>query len=163
STIFKGYIRFISANLFGIGFLSMFISGGLTGLFLGKSVLGVQTHDTCFIVAHFHLVVGVSLFFGTLFGLYLSYAKMSGRFMNDTLGQMHFWGTIIAAYMVFWPMHYLGMFGVPRRYYSFDTFEAFKDFDGLNEFITIGAIIGFLVQFLFIVNFFYSMWKGRRV
>lgn len=163
STIFKGNIRFNSANLFAIGFVSMFISGGLTGLFMGNSVLDIQIHDTYFIVAHFHLVMGVAAIFGMLAGVYHWYPKMFGRFMNETLGQMHFWGTIISAYMVFWPMHYLGMFGVPRRYYSFDTFDAFKDFDGLNAFITIGAIIGFLVQFLFIVNFFYSIWKGRRV
>ena len=163
STIFKGNIRFNSANLFAIGFVSMFISGGLTGLFMGNSVLDIQIHDTYFIVAHFHLVMGVAAIFGMLSGIYHWYPKMFGRFMNETLGQMHFWGTIISAYMVFWPMHYLGMFGVPRRYYSFDTFDAFKDFDGLNAFITVGAIIGFLVQFLFIVNFFYSMWRGRKV
>lgn len=163
STIFRGNIRLNSANLFSIGFVSMFISGGLTGLFMGNSVLDIQIHDTYFIVAHFHLVMGVAAIFGMLSGIYHWYPKMFGRFMNETLGQMHFWGTIIAAYMVFWPMHYLGMFGVPRRYYSFDTFEAFKDFDGINAFITVGAIIGFLVQFLFIVNFFYSIWRGRRM
>src|SRR5690606_32776726 len=132
STIFRGNIRFNSANLYAIGFVSMFISGGLTGLFMGNSVLDIQIHDTYFIVAHFHLVMGVAAIFGMLSGIYHWYPKMFGRFMNETLGQMHFWGTIISAYMVFWPMHYLGMFGVPRRYYSFDTFEAFKDFDGLN-------------------------------
>lgn len=163
STIFKGNIRFNSASLFAIGFVSMFISGGLTGLFMGNSVLDIQIHDTYFIVAHFHLVMGVAAIFGMLAGIYHWYPKMFARHMNETLGQIHFWGTIIAAYSVFWPMHYLGMFGVPRRYYSFDTFDAFKDFGGINEFITIFAIIGFLLQFLFIVNFFYSMWHGRKM
>lgn len=163
STIFRGNIRFNSASLFAIGFVSMFISGGLTGLFMGNAVLDIQIHDTYFIVAHFHLVMGVAAIFGMLAGVYHWYPKFYARHMNETLGQIHFWGTIIAAYMVFWPMHYLGMFGVPRRYYSFDAFDSFKDFTGINKFITIGAIIGFLVQFLFIVNFFYSIWRGRKM
>jgi len=163
STIFRGNIRFNSASLFAIGFVSMFISGGLTGLFMGNAVLDIQIHDTYFIVAHFHLVMGVAAIFGMLAGVYHWYPKFYARHMNETLGQIHFWGTIISAYMVFWPMHYLGMFGVPRRYYSFDAFDSFKDFTGINKFITIGAIIGFLVQFLFIVNFFYSIWRGRKM
>lgn len=163
STIFRGNIRFNSASLFAIGFVSMFISGGLTGLFMGNAVLDIQIHDTYFIVAHFHLVMGVAAIFGMLSGVYHWYPKFYARHMNETLGQIHFWGTIISAYMVFWPMHYLGMFGVPRRYYSFDAFDSFKDFTGINKFITIGAIIGFLVQFLFVVNFFYSIWRGRKM
>lgn len=163
STIFRGNIRFNSASLFALGFVSMFISGGLTGLFMGNAVLDIQIHDTYFIVAHFHLVMGVAAIFGMLAGVYHWFPKMYGRHMNETLGQIHFWGTMISAYMVFWPMHYLGMFGVPRRYYSFDAFDSFKDFTGINKFITIGAILGFLLQFLFIVNFFYSIWRGRRM
>jgi|SRR5690625_119633 len=163
STIFRGNIRFNSASLFALGFVSMFISGGLTGLFMGNAVLDIQIHDTYFIVAHFHLVMGVAAIFGMLAGVYHWFPKLYGRHMNETLGQIHFWGTMISAYMVFWPMHYLGMFGVPRRYYSFDAFDSFKDFTGINKFITIGAIIGFLLQFLFIVNFFYSIWRGRRM
>ena len=163
STIFKGNIRFNSASLFAIGFVSMFISGGLTGIFMGNSVLDIQIHDTYFIIAHFHLVMGVAAIFGMMGGVYHWFPKMYGRHMNDTLGQVHFWLTMISAYMVFWPMHYLGMFGVPRRYYNFDAFDSFRDFGGINKFITIGAIIGFLAQFLFITNFFYSIWKGRKM
>jgi cytochrome c oxidase subunit 1 len=88
---------------------------------------------------------------------------MYGRFMNETLGKLHFWGTLVGAYCVFWPMHYLGMAGVPRRYYSFDNFQTFAHFDGMNKFITIAAIITFGFQLLFVINFFYSIWKGKRV
>ncbi|WP_236974970.1 cytochrome c oxidase subunit I [Membranihabitans maritimus] len=163
TTIYKGNIRFNSASLFAIGFVSMFISGGLTGIFLGNSVLDIQLHDTYFVVAHFHIVMGVSAFFGMFAGIYQWFPKMFGRFMNETLGRIHFWGTMIGAYVVFWPMHYLGMFGVPRRYYSFDTFDSFAGFDGINQFVTIGAIITFFVQLIFVVNFFYSIWNGRKM
>jgi cytochrome c oxidase subunit 1 len=148
--------------LFAIGFVSMFISGGLTGLFLGNAAIDIQQHDTYFVVAHFHIVMGVSAFFGMFAGVYHWFPRMFGRFMNETLGKIHFWGTMIAAYGVFGPMHYLGMAGVPRRYYSFETFNAFSEFDDMNKFITIFAIIGFTMQLVFIVNFFYSIYKGRK-
>ncbi len=162
ATIYRGNVRLNPASLFAIGFVSMFISGGLTGIFLGNSSLDIQLHDTYFVVAHFHIVMGVAAFFGMFAGVYHWFPKMFGRFMNETLGKIHFWGTLIGAYVVFWPMHYTGMAGVPRRYFSFETFDAFKDFDGLNKFITIGAIVTFLVQLLFVLNFFYSIWKGRK-
>ena len=163
ATLYGGNIRFNPASLFGIGFVSMFISGGLTGIWLGNSTLDIQLHDTYFVVAHFHIVMGVAAFFGMYAGVYHWFPKMYGRFMNETLGKFHFWGTIIGAYCVFWPMHYLGMAGVPRRYYSFDSFATFGHFDGLNKFITIGAIITFGFQLLFVINFFYSIWKGRKM
>lgn len=83
--------------------------------------------------------------------------------MNDSLGKIHFWLTIIGAYAVFGPMHYIGLGGVPRRYYRFDNFDAFRDFDDLNQFITIAAIVTFFAQLLFVVNFFWSIWKGRKL
>jgi cytochrome c oxidase subunit 1 len=88
---------------------------------------------------------------------------MYGRFMNETLGKIHFWGTLIGAYAIFWPMHYLGMAGVPRRYYSFDVFNTFAHFDEMNKFITIAAIVVFAVQILFVINFFYSIWNGKKM
>jgi len=163
STLYKGNIRFTSAMLFAIGFVSMFISGGLTGIFLGNSALDIQLHDTYFVVAHFHIVMGIAAFFGMFAGVYNWFPRMYGRFMNETMGRIHFWITMIGAYAIFWPMHYMGMAGVPRRYYRFDTFDAFNQFAGLNQFITIAAIIVFAAQILFVFNFFYSIWYGKKM
>lgn len=162
ATLYGGSIRFNSASLFSIGFVSMFISGGLTGIFLGNSAIDIQMHDTYFVVAHFHIVMGIAAFFGMFAGIYNWFPKMYGRFMNETLGKIHFWGTLIGAYAIFWPMHYLGLAGVPRRYYSFDTFDAFKDFGDTNKFITIAAIVVFALQVVFVVNFFWSIWRGKK-
>jgi len=163
TTLYGGNIRLNTPMLFSIGFVSMFISGGLTGVFLGNSTIDIQMHDTYFVVAHFHIVMGVAAFFGMFAGIYHWYPKMYSRFMNETLGKIHFWGTIIGAYAIFWPMHFIGMAGVPRRYYSFDTFDAFKHFSGMNQFITIAAILVFFVQLVFVINFFYSIWKGKKM
>ncbi len=163
ATLYKGNIRYNSASLFAIGFVSMFISGGLTGIFLGNSSIDIPMHDTYFVVAHFHIVMGVAAFFGMFAGVYHWFPKMFGRFMDETLGKIHFWGSLIGAYVVFWPMHYLGIAGVPRRYYSFENFDAFNKFGTLNEVITIAAIITFAFQVLFVINFFYSIFKGRKV
>ncbi|MDX2068463.1 MAG: cbb3-type cytochrome c oxidase subunit I [Haliscomenobacter sp.] len=163
STLYGGNIRFTAASMFAIGFVSMFISGGLTGIFLGNSAIDIQQHDTYFVVAHFHIVMGVAAFFGMFAGIYNWFPKMYGRFMNETLGKIHFWGTMIGAYAIFWPMHYIGMAGVPRRYYRFDTFASFSHFDDLNKFITVAAIATFAFQILFVVNFFYSIWKGKKM
>jgi len=162
ATIWGGNMRYNSASLFSIGFVSLFISGGLTGLFLGNSVIDIQQHDTYFVVAHFHVVMGVAAMFGMFAGIYHWFPRMFGRFMNETLGQIHFWGTMIGAYAIFGPMHYQGMAGVPRRYYSFDTFQAFDQFDTMNQVITISAIIVFFLQLLFVLNFFYSVYRGRK-
>lgn len=163
TTLYGGNIRFNSAMLFAIGFVSMFISGGLTGIFLGNSAIDIQMHDTYFVVAHFHIVMGIAAFFGMFAGVYHWFPKMFGRFMNETIGRIHFWGTMIGAYAIFWPMHYIGMAGVPRRYYSFDTFESFNHFGPMNEFITVAAIVVFGVQLLFVINFFYSIFKGKEM
>lgn len=163
ATIYGGNIRFNTAMLYSIGFVSMFISGGLTGIYLGNSTIDIQMHDTYFVVAHFHIVMGVAAFFGMFAGIYHWYPKLYGRFMNETLGKLHFWITLIGAYVVFWPMHFLGLAGVPRRYYSFDTFESFRHFDLTNKIITVAAIVVFFAQILFILNFFYSIWKGRKL
>jgi cytochrome c oxidase subunit I len=163
TTLYGGNIRLNSAMLFAIGFVSMFISGGLTGIFLGNSAIDIQQHDTYFVVAHFHIVMGVAAFFGMFAGIYHWFPKMYGRFMDETIGKLHFWFTMIGAYLVFWPMHYIGMAGVPRRYYSFDTFDAFKHFGATNKFITIAAILVFFAQIMFVINFFYSIWKGKKM
>src|SRR5215218_992545 len=162
TTIWRGNIRFTPATLFSIGFVSLFISGGLTGIFLGNSTIDIHLHDTMFVVAHFHIVMGVSAFFGMFAGIYHWYPKMYGRFLNNTLGYIHFWITFIGAYLIFWPMHYEGVAGMPRRYYDFSAWESFKQFVSLNEFISIVVIITFFGQLLFVVNFFASIWKGRK-
>ncbi|MBI5915532.1 MAG: cbb3-type cytochrome c oxidase subunit I [Bacteroidetes bacterium] len=163
TTIYKSNLRYNAASMFAVGFVSMFISGGLTGIFLGNSAIDIQMHDTYFVVAHFHIVMGVAAFFGMFAGVYHWYPKMFGRYMNDTMGKLHFWGTLIGAYAIFWPMHYLGMAGVPRRYYRFDNFDTFSHFSEMNQFITIAAIITFGFQVLMFINFFYSIWKGKKV
>ncbi len=163
TTLYGGNLRLNTPMLFAIGFVSMFISGGLTGIFLGNATIDIQMHDTYFVVAHFHIVMGVAAFFGMFAGIYHWYPKMFGRFMNETLGKIHFWGTLIGAYLIFWPMHYIGLAGVPRRYYSFNNFDAFKHFAGLNQFITIAVILVFFVQLVFVLNFFYSIWHGRKM
>lgn len=163
TTLWRGNIRFTPGMLFAIGFVSMFISGGLTGIFLGNSALDIHLHDTYFIVAHFHIVMGVAGVFGMFAGIYHWFPKMFGRYMNNTLSYIHFWVTIIGAYLIFWPMHYQGLAGMPRRYYDFSQWESFKMFGGLNEFISLVAMIVFATQLLFVFNFFYSIWKGRKV
>jgi cytochrome c oxidase subunit I len=163
TTLWRGNIRFTPAMLFAIGFVSLFISGGLTGIFLGNSALDIHLHDTYFVVAHFHIVMGVASFFGMFAGIYHWFPKMYGRYLNNTLGYVHFWITIIGAYLIFWPMHYEGLAGMPRRYYDFSSWESFKMFGGLNQFISFVALIVFATQLLFVFNFFYSIFKGRKV
>ena len=163
TTLWRGNIHFTPGMLFAIGFVSLFISGGLTGIFLGNSSLDIHLHDTYFVIAHFHLVMGVASMFGMFAGIYHWFPKMFGRYMNNTLAYIHFWVTITGAYLIFWPMHYEGLAGMPRRYYDFSNWESFKMFGGLNEFISVVALIVFSVQLLFILNFFYSIFKGRKV
>ena len=163
TTLWRANIRFTPGMLFAIGFVSLFISGGLTGIFLGNSALDIHLHDTYFVVAHFHIVMGVASFFGMFAGVYHWFPKMYGRYLNSTLAYIHFWVTIIGAYLIFWPMHYEGLAGMPRRYYDFSGWESFKMFGGLNEFISVVAMIVFAAQLLFILNFFHSIFKGRKV
>jgi cytochrome c oxidase subunit I len=163
TTLWRGNIRFTPGMLFAIGFVSLFISGGLTGIFLGNSALDLHLHDTYFVIAHFHIVMGVASMFGMFAGIYHWFPKMYGRYLNNTMAYIHFWVTMVGAYLIFWPMHYEGLAGMPRRYYDFSSWQSFKQFGGLNEFITIVAGLVFLVQILFIFNFVYSIFKGRKV
>jgi cytochrome c oxidase subunit I len=163
TTIWRGNIRFTPATLFALGFVSLFISGGLTGIFLGNSALDIHLHDTYFVIAHFHIVMGVASFFGMFAGVYHWFPKMFGRYLNNTLGYIHFWGTIIGAYLIFWPMHYEGLAGMARRLYDPRGYVSFNQFEDLNRFISVVSIIVFMLQLLFVFNFFYSIFKGRKV
>src|SRR5450432_2088742 len=163
TTLWRGNIRFTPGMLFAIGFVSMFISGGLTGIFLGNSTLDIQLHDTLFVVAHFHIVMGVSGLLGLFCGIYHWFPKMFGRYMNNTMSYIHFWVTFAGAYLIFWPMHYEGLAGLPRRYLDYRNWVSFNQFGDLNRFMTTVAMIVFAVQLMFIFNFFYSIFKGRRV
>lgn len=162
ATLWKGNIVFTPAMLFSIGLVSYFISGGLTGLILGNAALDIQLHDTYFVVAHFHLVMGTASFFGMVAGIYHWFPKMFGRMLDERLGYIHFWVTFVGAYLVFFPMHYIGIAGFPRRYYTWTGFDAFNSFADLNSFISVAAFVTFGAQFIFVFNFIYSIFKGRK-
>jgi cytochrome c oxidase subunit 1 len=163
TTLWRGNIRFTPGMLFCIGFVSTFISGGLTGIWLGDSTIDIQLHDTYFVVAHFHLVMGVSAMFGMFAGIYHWFPKMFGRFMNPVLGYIHFWVTMICVYLIFWPMYYEGLAGMPRRYFDFTGWISFNQFGGLNVFISAVAILAFAAQLVFLGNFFLSIFRGARL
>jgi len=163
TTLWRGNIRFTPAMLFAIGFVSLFISGGLTGIFLGNSTLDMHLHDTYFVIAHFHIVMGVSAFFGMFCGVYHWFPKMYGRYMNNIMAYIHFWVTFAGAYLIFWPMHYEGLAGMPRRYLDYSGWASFNQFTDLNRFISTVAMVVFAVQLMFVFNFFYSIFKGRKV
>ena len=162
ATLWKGSIRFTPAMLFTIAFVSTFITGGLTGLILGDSALDINVHDTYFVVGHFHIVMGLSAIYGMFSGVYHWFPKMYGRMMNKKLGYLHFWVTFISAYGVFFPMHFLGLAGLPRRYYTNSAFPMFDNLTDINSIITFFAIVGGLVQLVFVFNFFYSIFKGSK-
>ncbi|MBK9451452.1 MAG: cbb3-type cytochrome c oxidase subunit I [Bacteroidetes bacterium] len=164
TTLWQGDLKFSPAMLFSIGLVSMFISGGVTGIFLGNAAIDIPLHDTYFVVAHFHMVMGSAAAFGFFAGIYHWFPKMFGKMMDPKLGTLHFWFTFLSLYLVFYPMHFIGMGGVPRRYYTYSTFqftgiEAYMD---LSQFITISAIIGVFAQFIFIYNLFVSIRRGKE-
>ena len=162
TTIWKGNLQMNPAMLFSIGFVSTFITGGLTGIILGDSALDINVHDTYFVVAHFHLVMGISALYGMFAGIYHWFPKMFGRMLNKNLGYLHFWVTAICAYGVFFPMHFIGMAGLPRRYYTNSNFPLFDDTANANVIITMFAIIGGIFQLVYLWNFFYSIFYGKK-
>ena len=162
ATLWRANIRFTPAMLFSLGLVSFFISGGITGLLLGNAAIDISLHDTYFVVAHFHVVMGSAAAFGLLAGVYHWYPKFFGRMMDRRLAYLHFWITFIGIYLIFIPLHFIGIAGFPRRYYSFTSFDAFGSFADLNTLVTIAAIVTFAAQFIFLFNFFYSMFFGRK-
>lgn len=162
TTIWKGNLQMNPAMLFSIGFVSTFITGGLTGIILGDSTLDINVHDTYFVVAHFHLVMGISALYGGLAGVYHWFPKLFGRMMNKNLGYIHFWVTVIGAYGIFFPMHFLGMAGLPRRYYENTAFPYFDDLQDVNVLMTVCTIMTAGIQVVFIYNFFHSIFYGEK-
>jgi cytochrome c oxidase subunit 1 len=167
TTLWKGSLVLTPAMLFAIGLVSTFITGGVTGIILADSALDIALHDTYFVVAHFHIVMGMSAVFGMFGGVYHWFPKMFGKMMNTRLGYAHFWITLVGAYGVFFPMHFVGLAGAPRRYYDYTVF-ADNDLPtadmmmDLNVIITIFAIVAALGQLIFLFNFFYSIFRGPK-
>jgi len=162
TTLWRGNIVLTPGMLFSIGLVATFIAGGLTGIILADSALDIAVHDTYFVVAHFHIVMGMSAIFGMFAGIYHWFPKMYGKMMNTKLGYAHFWITFICAFGVFFPMHFIGLAGAPRRYYSYTEFPMFDSVVDLNIVVTVFAIIGALAQVLFTYNFFYSVYRGPK-
>jgi cytochrome c oxidase subunit 1 len=161
-TLWGAKIRFTTPMLFAIGFVSLFVAGGITGLVLGQTSLDFFFHDTYFVTAHFHLVMGVASIFGMFAATYFWFPKMFGRMMNESLGKFHFWITFLGVYAIFIPFHAMGMMGMPRRYANFNEYEFLKGAHSLVMFVTVAAIITVSVQVVFYFNFFWSMFKGKK-
>jgi cytochrome c oxidase subunit 1 len=160
-TLWRGKIQFHSPMLFAIGFVSLFVSGGLSGPFLAQPAVDIPLHDTYFVVAHFHLIMGVAAIFGIFAGTYYWFPKMFGRMMNEKLAQAHFWFTFIGTYAIFMPMHYLGLAGHPRRYSQLTELKYLEPLISLQKFISIAAFITIAAQIIFVINLFWSMKKGK--
>ncbi len=161
-TIYGGRIRFSTPMLFSIGFVSLFITGGLTGPLLAQPALDAYLHDTYFVVAHFHLIMAMAGLFAVFAATYFWFPKMFGRMMNERLGALHFWITLAGAYAIFMPMHLLGIAGHPRRYSELTGVQYVAAMAPLQKFITVAAIVTVTGQIVFLVNLFWSILKGPR-
>ena len=162
-TLWRGDIHLTVPMLFALAFIVTFVNGGLTGLFLGNVVVDVPLSDTMFVVAHFHMVMGVAPILVILGGIYQWYPKVTGRMLNDALGKFHFWVTFLGAYLIFFPMHYLGLLGVPRRYHEIgETSFVPPSADTLNAFISVAALVVGFAQLVFVFNLVWSLRRGRE-
>ncbi|MDV5170412.1 cytochrome c oxidase subunit I [Photobacterium rosenbergii] len=162
-TLWRGDIHLSLPMLFAIAFMSSFIIGGLTGLFLGNVIVDIPLSDTYFVVAHFHMVMGVSPILVIFGGIYHWYPKVTGRMMNSAMGHIHFWITFLGTYAIYFPMHYLGILGMPRRYYNWDDYSFIPESaQSMNAFITIAALVVGAAQIIFLINLFWS-WKFGKV
>ncbi|MCV9939003.1 cbb3-type cytochrome c oxidase subunit I [Boseaceae bacterium BT-24-1] len=161
-TLWRGDIHLTVPMLFALGFIVTFVNGGLTGLFLGNVVVDVPLSDTMFVVAHFHMVMGVAPILVIFGAIYHWYPKVTGRMLGDVLGKLHFWVTFLGAYLIFFPMHYIGLMGVPRRYHEISGMAFVPPSAAtLNEFITIVALIVGAAQLAFLFNLVWSVRHGR--
>jgi len=161
-TLWGGNIRLTTAMLFALGFVSLFVTGGVSGLFLNQPSTDIYLHDTYFVVGHFHMIMGVAAIFGMFAGTYFWFPKMFGRHTNDTLGKTHFWITFVGVYGIFMPMHVLGIAGNPRRYAELTAYDFLEPLHALHMFITVAAFITIAAQVIFLVNLFWSLFKGPR-
>jgi len=162
ATLRGARIQFTSPMLFSLGFVSLFVSGGVTGMLLAQPAVDIPLHDTYFVVAHFHIIMGVAAIFGIFAGTYFWFPKMFGRMMNEELGKIHFWITLVGVYAVFMPMHFLGIAGALRRYAQLTEFDYLRHLQPLHLFITIAAFMTVAGQLPFLFNFFWSIWKGKK-
>jgi len=162
-TLWGGRIRFTTPMLFAIGFASLFVAGGISGLILGQSSLDLAMHDTYIVPGHFHLVMGVASIFGMFAATYFWFPKMFGRMMSEKLGKFHFWITFVGVYAIFIPMHVMGIQGMPRRYSEFTEYRFLDSLRPLVIFVTIAAIITVIVQLVFYFNFVWSLFRGQKV
>ena len=161
-TLWGARIRFHSPMLYAIAFVSLFVSGGLSGVFLGQPSLDLYLHDTYFVVGHFHLVMGVAAIFGMFGGTCYWFPKMFGRMMSESLSKLHFWITFIGVYAIFMPMHYIGIAGHPRRYADTTGVDYLGSLQGLHVFMSIAAIITIAAQLIFLFNFIWSLLRGKK-
>ena len=161
-TLWRGNIRLTVPMLFAIGFIVTFVNGGLTGLFLGNVIVDIPLSDTYFVVAHFHMVMGVSPIMVVFGSIYHWYPKVTGRMLDDRLGRFHFWVTFLGTYAIYFPMHYLGLIGVPRRYYAYEDIDFIPESAiALNSNISIAALVVGAVQLLFLYNLVVSYRRGK--
>lgn len=161
-TLWGSRIRFTTPMLFAIGFVSLFVSGGVSGIFLGQTAVDIPLHDTYFVVGHFHLIMGVAAIFGMFAGTYFWFPKMFGKMMNETLGKIHFVITFIGVNAIFIPMHVMGMAGVTRRYSDHSHLAYLHEVIPIHKFISIMAFITVFAQFIFVANLVWSWIKGPK-
>jgi cytochrome c oxidase subunit 1 len=160
ASLWGASVRFTTAMLFALGVIALFGTGGLGGIFLGTATSNIYLHDTYFVVGHFHYMIGGVTLFSIFAGTYYWFPKIFGRVMNEKLGKLHFWLSLVCFYGVFLSMHFFGLAGAPRRYYAFTKFEFLQALQGLNVFITVSAFALGAAQFAFLFNFFWSLLKG---
>ena len=162
ATMFGASIEFRTSMLFSLAFIATFLIGGVTGIFLGASGADIYFHDTYFVLAHFHYTFVPIAIIAVFCGLYYWYPKMFGRHMNETLGKIHFWGTVIPFNLIFIPLFFLGAAGQHRRIYDFTKFPDLASMQDIRVFATLSLVAMLLFQFIFLWNFFYSMFKGKK-
>ena len=158
-SLYGSKLRINSASLFALGFISMFVSGGVSGFFLAQPSLDIYLHATYFVVGHFHMVMAVAALFGIFTGTYFWFPKMTGRMMNEGLGKLHFWLTFVGTYAIFMPFHYLGMAGNVRRYQAFVD-DYMQPLLPVHKFITVAAFVTGAAQLIFLYNLIHSRFRG---